>query len=75
MMLPIKSKESLVFHVGFRQFVARFEDEYHEDNCNKFRSRETNRVTLDDYLTTVYGDFLLQQRPSIENWIIDASLV
>ncbi|KAI3920151.1 hypothetical protein MKX01_017808 [Papaver californicum] len=56
----------------------RFEDENHEDSYKKFRSRERNHVILNDYLedyysTTAYGEFLLQQRQSIVNWIIDES--
>ncbi|KAI3837818.1 hypothetical protein MKW98_004876 [Papaver atlanticum] len=56
----------------------KFEDENHEDSYTKFRSRERNHVILKDYFedyytTTDYGDFLLQQRQSIVNWIIDES--
>ncbi|XP_026379754.1 cyclin-SDS-like [Papaver somniferum] len=56
----------------------KFEDENDEDSYIKFRSRERNHVILKDYFedyytTTAYGDFLLQERQAILNWIIDES--
>ncbi|XP_026409841.1 cyclin-SDS-like [Papaver somniferum] len=53
-------------------------NENHEDSYTKFRRRERNHVILKDYFedyytTTDYGDFLLQQRQAIVNWITDVS--